>query len=141
MRLRQLCDESGQGLITGVIVIGALLVPLLFIIPLFARVELAHLAAEQTARDAVRSAVEAPDPDHAHAAADQALARGHARDHAPLDLTLSGDWHRGSVLRADARATVSLGRLPGLGRIGHVTVRADARAPIDRYRSLRETTP
>lgn len=137
---RRLRDESGSSLITGIIVIGALLIPLLFLIPLFARVELAHLATEQAARDAVRSAALAPNAATAHDAAEAALARAHARGMpGSLAVTVSGEWERGSVLRADARSTVTLGRLPGLGRIGKVTVRAHARAPVDRYRSLDRT--
>ena len=134
---RRLRDESGQSLITGVIVIGALLIPLLFLIPLFARVELAHLAAEQTARDAARSAALAPTASAAHDAAEAALLRARARDTpGSLDVSISGEWERGAILRADARSTVTIGRLPGLGRIGKVTVRAHARAPVDQYRSL-----
>lgn len=134
--MRRLRDESGTGIITGVLLVGGLLVAVLFLIPLFARVEMAQMTAEQAVRDAVRSAVEAPTADTVQAAADDALSRARAGARDPLDLTLSGDWQRGGVLRADAQATVSIGRLPGLGRIGRISLRAHARAPIDRYRSL-----
>lgn len=134
---RRLRDESGQSLITGVIVIGALLIPLLFLIPLFARIELAHLAAEQTARDAARSAALVPTASAAHDASEAALARARERDTpGSLAVSVSGEWERGAILRTDARSTVTIGRLPGLGRSGKVTVRAHARAPVDRYRSL-----
>jgi hypothetical protein len=136
--LRRIRDEeAGSSLITGLLVIGALLVPLLFVVPLFARVEMAHLTAEQVARDAVRSAVQAPTADLAQAAADRARARAHGL----ISLSLSGDWRRGGVLRADARTTVSFGTLPGLGRIGRVMVSAHARGPIDAYRSLPGAVP
>lgn len=138
---RRLSDEAGSSLITGVVVIGGLMVPVLFLVLLFARVELAHLAAEQAARDAVRSAAQAPDLDRASAAVDLAAARARTIDGAPVRVSLSGEWQRGSVLQADARTTVSLGRLPGLGRFGRVTVHARARAPLDSYRSLAGAAP
>jgi hypothetical protein len=138
---RRVSDESGSSLITGVLVIGALMVPVLFLVPLFARVELAHLAAEQTARDAVRSAAQAPDLDRANSAVDLAAARARGDGRAPVRVSLSGEWRRGSVLQATARTTVTIGRLPGLGRFGRVTVQARARAPLDQYRSLAGATP
>lgn len=134
-RIRE--EESGSSLVTGLLLIGALLIPLLFIVPLFARVETARLAVEQAARDAVRSAAQAPTADLAHEAAERAEARASG----DVSLTLSGDWRRGGVLRADARTTVALGELPGLGRVGRVTVRARARAPIDAYRSMPGAPP
>lgn len=138
---RRLRDEAGSSLLTGAVVIGGLMVPVLFLVLLFARVELAHLAAEQTARDAVRSAAQAPDFDRASAAVDLAAARARTIDGTPVRVSLSGEWQRGSVLQADARTTVSLGRLPGLGRFGRVTVHARARAPLDSYRSLTGAAP
>lgn len=138
---RRLRDETGSSLITGLLVIGALMVPVLFLVPLFAPVELAHLAAEQAARDAVRSAAQAPDLDRASAAVDLAADRARADDGTPIRVSLSGEWRRGSVLQADARTTVTIGRLPGLGRFGRVTVEARARAPLDQYRSLAGVAP
>jgi hypothetical protein len=138
---RRLHDETGSSLITGTIVIGALMVPILFLVLLFARVELAHLAAEQAARDAVRSAAQAPDQEGASAAVDLAAARAPTVDGAPVRVALSGEWQRGSVLQADARTTVAIGRLPGLGRFGRVTVEARARTPLDQYRSLAGAAP
>jgi hypothetical protein len=76
---RRLRSERGEGLIAGLLLIAGVLVPLMFIVPLFGRIESAHLAAQQTARDAVRSAALAPDDAHAHAAAQAAVAVARAQ--------------------------------------------------------------
>ena len=52
--LHKLRDESGEGLITGLIILAGILIPLMFIVPLFGRIETARLAVEQAARDGVR---------------------------------------------------------------------------------------
>src|SRR5262249_58453784 len=71
-------EERGQALISGLILLAGVLLPLLFLVPLFARVEQGRLAAEQAARDAVRAAVESPSPTAAEAAARAAGGRGRA---------------------------------------------------------------
>jgi hypothetical protein len=129
-------EERGDGLITGLILTAGVLVPLMFIVPLFARIESAHLAVQQAARDAVRSATLAPDAGQAQAAAQSAAAAARAQTGQPISLTLSGQFARGSVLTADARASVALASLPGLGSFGTITVTGRASAPVDRYRSL-----
>jgi hypothetical protein len=132
---RARCD-AGQALVSGLILLAGVLIPLLFLVPLFARVEQGRLAAEQAARDAVRSAVQAPSAPAAVAAADDAVARARTQTGQPLELSLDGQFGRGSVLRAVVRAEVDLARIPLFGAIGTVEVSGDAAAPVDRYRSL-----
>ena len=128
--------EDGQALISGLLLLTAVLVPLLFLVPLFARVEQGRLAAEQAARDAVRAAVQAPSSTDAEAAAEAAVARAREQTGQPLELVLEGAFARGSVLRARVRSEVDLARIPLFGPIGTVEVSGDAAAPVDRYRSL-----
>ena len=133
---RRLRDERGQGLITALILLAGVLLPLLFLVPLFARLEQGRLAAEQAARDAVRAAVEAPNPDAARAAAATALARARAQTGQPLRLELNGQFARGGVLTARVRTSVALASLPLVGRFGTIELDGRASAPVDRYRSL-----
>jgi hypothetical protein len=128
--------EGGQALVSGLIVLAGVLLPLLFLVPLFARVEQGHLAAEQAARDAIRAAVQAPSAGAAQAAAQTAVRRAEAQTGEALELTLEGAFGRGSVLRARVRGRVDLARLPLFGAIGTVEVQGHAAAPVDRYRSL-----
>ncbi|HEX7298895.1 MAG TPA: hypothetical protein VF257_07790 [Solirubrobacteraceae bacterium] len=134
----RLRGERGEGLITGLLLTAGVLVPLMFIVVLFGRIESAHLAAQQAARDAVRSAALAPDDAHAQAAARSAVSTARAQTGVPLNLTLAGRFARGATMTANTTATVALGTLPGLGNFGTVTVHGRASAPIDRYRSLLE---
>jgi hypothetical protein len=134
--LTRLRSDSGEGLITGLMLTAGVLVPLMFIVVLFGRIETAHLAAQQAARDAVRSAALAPDDAHAQAAAQSAVSTARAQTGVPLNLTLGGRFARGSTMTASTSATVALGRLPGLGSFGTITVHGRASAPIDRYRSI-----
>ena len=129
-------SESGQALISGLILLAGVLIPLLFLVPLFARVEQGRLAAEQAARDAVRAAVQSPSPTAAEAAAEAAVARARTQTGEPLELTLEGEFGRASVLRARVRTDVDLASIPFFGAIGTVEVSGDAAAPVDRYRSL-----
>ena len=129
-------EERGQALISGLILLAGVLLPLLFLVPLFARVEQGRLAAEQAARDAVRAAVESPSPTAAEAAARAAVARARAQTGQELELSLDGEFARGSVLRAHVRGEVALASLPLFGSIGSVEVSGKAAAPVDRYRSL-----
>jgi hypothetical protein len=133
VRLR---DQSGQALVTGLLLVAGVLVPLLFVVPLFARVESTRLAAEQAARDAVRSAAKAPSRAAADVAARQALARANRGSGARLDIALSGRFARGEVLRAEVTARVPLADIGGGAGIGSVPIRATAHAPVDHYRSL-----
>lgn len=135
-RLPRTHSEDGQALISGLLLLAAVLLPLLFLVPLFARVEQGRLAAEQAARDAVRAAVQAPSPTGAEAAAEAAVARAREQTGQPLELALEGAFGRGSLLRAKVRAEVDLARIPLFGPIGTVEVVGDAAAPVDRYRSL-----
>ena len=134
--LSRVRSESGQALISGLILLAGVLIPLLFLVPLFARVEQGRLAAEQAARDAVRAAVQSPSATSAEAAAEAAVARAQAQTGQPLVLTLEGEFARASVLRARVRTDVDLASIPLFGAIGTVEVSGDAAAPVDRYRSL-----
>ena len=129
-------SESGQALISGLILLAGVLIPLMFLVPLFARLEQGRLAAEQAARDAVRAAVQSPSPGAAETAAQAAVARARMQTGQPLELTLEGEFARASVLRARVRADVDLASIPLFGSIGTVEVSGDAAAPVDRYRSL-----
>jgi hypothetical protein len=133
---RRARHEEGQALVSGLILLAGVLIPLLFVVPLFARVEQGRLAAEQAARDAVRSAVQSPSAPAAKDAAVAAVARAREQTGLPLELTLEGQFGRGSVLRAVIRTDVDLARIPLFGAIGTVEVAGDAAAPVDRYRSL-----
>ncbi|HWQ24765.1 MAG TPA: hypothetical protein VNK94_11725 [Gaiellaceae bacterium] len=128
--------ESGQALISGLMLLAGVLIPLLFLVPLFARVEQGRLAAEQAARDAVRAAVQSPSATAAADAAEQAVARARTQTGEPLQLTLEGEFARGNVLHARVRSEVALASIPLFGAIGTVEVAGDAAAPVDRYRSL-----
>ena len=66
----------------------------------------------------------------------QAVERARAESGQTLELTLDGEFGRGTVLRAVVRADVDLARIPLFGAIGTVQVSGDAAAPVDRYRSL-----
>ncbi|MFI4991560.1 MAG: hypothetical protein ACHQHO_11705 [Solirubrobacterales bacterium] len=133
---RTLGGERGEGLITGLILLAGVLVPLMFIVPLFGRIETAHLAVQQAARDAVRSATLAPNDSQAQAAAQNAASLAHTQTGIPLHLTLTGRFSRGSVLTASANASIKLGTFPGLGAFGTIAVQGHASAPVDAYRSL-----
>jgi hypothetical protein len=133
---RRLRDERGQGLISALILLAGVLLPLLFLVPLFARLEQGRLAAEQAARDAVRAAVEAPNPNAAQTAADNALARARAQTGEPLRLELDGQFARGGVLTARVHTSVAFASLPVVGRFGTIELSGRASAPVDRYRSL-----
>jgi hypothetical protein len=136
----RLRDESGQELIASLLLLSGALLPLLFLIAAFARIEHARLATAQAARDAVRVAVEAPSAAQAQQAAEQALARAQAQSGMPLQLQLQlqldGTFGRGQTLRADTSVEVALGALPFIGSIGSFNVHSSASAPVDAYRSL-----
>src|ERR671931_253120 len=113
-------EERGQGLISALILLAGVLLPLLFLVPLFARLEQGRLAAEQTARDAVRDAVEAPNASAAQAAADGAVTRARAQTGEPLRLELDGTFTRGGVLTARVHTNVALASLPIIGGVGAI---------------------
>jgi hypothetical protein len=138
--MRQLASrmrsERGEGLIAGLIVLAGVLVPLMFIVPLFGRIETSRLAVQQAAREAVRSATLAPDAAQARSAARQAAATARSQTGVPLRLTLSGRFARGGTLTANTSTSVPLGTIAGLGTIGTIDVRGQASAPVGQYRSL-----
>lgn len=135
----KLVDERGEAaMVSGLLLLIGVLIPLMFLIGLFARVELAQVDSQQAARDAVRSAVQAPNATQANAAATEAVARERSADGVPLSLSLTGTYGRGQVMSAHVTTTVPIGTLPFLGHFGTVVVHGQASAPVDRYRSLIE---
>ena len=139
--LRRLRGESGEGIVSALLLLGGVLVPLLFLIALVGQVEQGRLAASQAARAAVRAAVEAPSASAAQTAAQQQLTTEQSQTGTALQLQLSGSFERGGVLEADVSGQVHVGRLPLLGDFGTITVHATASAPIDTYRSLPGVEP
>ena len=133
---RKLRGEEGQGLVTALLLLAGVLLPVMFLVVVFARIEQGRLAAAQAARDAVRAAVEAPTATDAQQAANDALARAQIQTGVPLHLQLQGTFARGAVLRAETSAQIGLASLPFIGQLGTITVRGNAAAPVDAYRSL-----
>jgi type II secretory pathway component PulM len=135
----KLAGERGEAaMVSGVLLLAGVLIPLMFLIPLYARIELAQVDSQQAARDAVRSAVQAPNASAANAAATGAVAREQVADNLPLSLALTGTFSRGQVMSAQVTTRVPIGTLPFLGHFGTITVHGRANAPVDRYRSLLE---
>lgn len=138
----RLSEQRGEAaILSGLLLLAGVLIPLMFLIPLFARIELAQVDAQQAARDAVRSAVQAPDGTAAHAAAHAALTREAAGSSAPLALSLNGAYTRGASMTASVTTSVPIGSLPLPGHFGTITIHAHASAPVDRYRSILEGAP
>lgn len=136
-RLRR--DESGEGLISGLILMAGVMLPLMFLIAIFGQLLTARLATEQAARDAVRSAVQAPTPSQARADARAALGRAQGgQGRGQLRLALGGEFQPGEVMTARVTTSVPIGTVPLLGSFGTVTVTGRASAPVDRYRSVLE---
>ena len=132
----RLRDECGEGMISALMLLGGVLVPLVFLVALFARIEQGRLAAAQAAQAAVRAAVQSPSADAAQASAERQLGDEQAQTHARLRLQLAGSFERGGIIEADVTGEIPVGHLPVLGDFGTMTVHATARAPVDRYRSL-----
>lgn len=135
--LRKLGREDGElGIVSALLLLGGVLLPIMFIVVAFARIENGRLAAAQAARDAVRAAVEAPTPTGAQQAADDAIARAQTQTGVPLQLRLDGTFARGAVVHAETTAQIALASVPFIGQLGTITVHGNAAAPIDTYRSL-----
>jgi hypothetical protein len=135
--LRKLRREEGElGLVSALLLLGGVLLPIMFIVVAFARIENGRLAAAQAARDAVRSAVEAPSATGAQQAADDAVAREQLQTGVPLQFQLAGTFARGAILHAETTAQIALASVPFIGRLGTITVHGSAAAPVDAYRSL-----
>jgi len=135
--LRKLQREEGElGLVSALLLLAGVLLPIMFIVVAFARIENGRLAAAQAARDAVRAAVEAPTPTGAQQAADDAIARAQTQTGVPLQLQLAGTFARGAVLEAKTSAQIGLASLPFIGQLGTISVHGSAAAPVDTYRSL-----
>jgi hypothetical protein len=139
---RRLAGERGEAaMVSGLLLLAGVLIPLMFLIALYARIELAQLDSQQAARDAVRSAVQAANPTAANTAATEAVTRERAASGMPLSLSLTGTFARGQVMSARVTTRVPIGTLPFLGHFGTITVHGRASAPIGRYRSLLEGNP
>ena len=135
--LRKLRQEEGElGLVSALLLLAGVLLPIMFIVVVFARIENGRLAAAQAARDAVRAAVEAPTATGAQQAADDAIARAQMQSGVPLQLQLEGTFARGAVVHAQTSAQIDLASLPFIGQLGTITVHGSAAAPVDAYRSL-----
>jgi hypothetical protein len=135
--LEKLRREEGElGMVSALLLLAGVLLPIMFIVVAFARIENGRLAAAQAARDAVRAAVEAPTPSDAQQAADDAIVRAQAQTGVPLQLQLDGTFARGAVLQAQTSAQIGLASLPFIGQLGTITVHGSAAAPVDAYRSL-----
>lgn len=135
--LRKLRREEGElGLVSALLLLAGVLLPIMFIVVAFARIENGRLAAAQAARDAVRSAVEAPTATDAQQAADDAIARAQLQTGVPMQLQLAGTFARSAVLHAETTAQIPLASVPFIGRLGTITVHGSAAAPVDTYRSL-----
>jgi Flp pilus assembly protein TadG len=135
--LRKLRREEGElGLVSALLLLAGVLLPIMFIVVAFARIENGRLAVAQAARDAVRAAVQAPTPTDAQQAADQAITRAQTQTGVPLQLQLDGTFARGAVLYAQTSAQIGLASVPFIGRLGTITVHGSAAAPVDSYRSL-----
>jgi hypothetical protein len=135
--LQKLRREEGElGIVSALLLLAGVLLPIMFIVVAFARIENGRLAVSQAARDAVRAAVEAPTASDAQQAADDAIARAHAQTGVPLQLELGGTFARGAVLHAQTSAQIALASVPFIGRLGTITVHGSAAAPVDTYRSL-----
>jgi hypothetical protein len=123
-------------MLSALMLLAGVLIPILFLVPLFGRIEQGRLAAGQAAREAVRAAVQAPSPDAANEAAQQALADAQSSGSTQLEMRLTGTFAPGGTLQADVVGSVPLGSLPVLGNFGTVHVHGQARAPVDAYRSV-----
>jgi hypothetical protein len=135
--LEKLRREDGElGMLSALLLLAGVLLPIMFIVVAFARIETGRLAAAQAARDAVRAAVEAPTPTGAQQAANDAIARAQTQTGVPLQLQLDGTFARGAVLHAETSAQIGLASLPFIGQLGTITVHGNAAAPVDAYRSL-----
>src|SRR4051794_33755894 len=135
--LRKLRREEGElGLVSALLLLAGVLLPIMFIVVAFARIENGRLAATQAARDAVRAAVEAPTATDAQQAADDSIARAQTQSGVPLQLQLRGTFARGAVLHAETTAQIGLASVPFIGQLGTITVHGRAAAPVDTYRSL-----
>jgi len=133
---QRLAAEHGDGVVSALLLLAGVLLPLFFLIPLAARLELAQLTLQQTARDAARAASEAATPPLALPAAQAALARARASSRLPLQLSLRGSLIRGATISATVSAPTEPLTLPGLGSVGGIRLSSTATVPVDRYRSL-----
>jgi len=134
--IAQADGERGEGMVAALLLLAGALLPLLFLLSLFARVEQARLIASQAAWASVRAAVLAPSAQAAQSDAVAELAAAQAETAASLGLRLAGSFARGGLLSAEVSAEIPIGELPFLGGLGTVRLEASARAPVGAYRSF-----
>ena len=130
-------NQRGEAIIETLLLLAGALLPLLALIGLTARLELARLGVDQTARDAARAASQAATSTAATAAAQSALHRAQQQSPNELTLTLRGQLVRGEAFTATVTSTVNLAG-PGswLGPLASVRISGQATIPVDQYRSL-----
>ncbi len=137
IRLRR--QEEGQAAIELVLVAPALLLALAVMLGA-GRLLSTRAALDAVAREAGRSAVEAPDPRSAIQMGEQAASTAAAAyGLSPANLSVAidpGTFARGGTVRVNATYRVGLGDLPLLGvGIRGVTLHAVHLEPIDPYKS------
>jgi hypothetical protein len=136
-RSRRNAHERGEALVETLLLLAGALLPLLALIALTARLELARLSVDQTARDAARAASQATSGPAASAAAQSALRRAQQHSTNQLTLSLRGQLVRGGAFTATVTSSVDLAALgPLVGALARVRISAQATIPVDRYRSL-----
>lgn len=128
--------DGGESPISALALLAGVLLPLLFVVPLTSRLELARLACEQAARDAVRAAAQEQTPAAAERAAQAAVAAQAEATRLPLRLEIRGSLRRDGRISTIVSVRVRLVRLPGSDPLPAVLVQGRAWSPIDRYRSL-----
>lgn len=133
-------EERGDGLIDGLIILIGILIPLMFIVPLFGRIESARLAVQQASQDAVRAATLSATSQQANTAAQAAISTTGQESNTSIQGSLTGQFARGSVLTVSAHTTINAVAIPGLVSFGSVTISGQASAPVDQYRSLLPTS-
>lgn len=130
-------NETGEALVETLLLLAGALLPLLALIALSARLELARLGVDQTARDVARAASQAATAAAASAAAQAALRQAQQEGPNQLTLSLRGQLVRGGAFTATVTSSVELAGLGSLlGRLASVRISGQATIPVDRYRSL-----
>ena len=133
----RLRSTRGDALIETLFLLAGALLPLLALLALTSRIELAHLTVEQTARAAARAASEATTQTGATIAAETIRRQTAETSGEPLSLQLGGQLQPGSSFTATLTTTIhSVPFAVLLGEPAALTVAGRATVPVDRYRSL-----
>ena len=114
-----------------------MLIPLIYLVALFGRIEQGRLAVSQAAAGGGPRRRRSADRRRRAGGRRAAARRRTGTDRARRSrLELGGSFERGGVLEAEVSGQIAIGQLPLLGDFGTITVQASARAPVDQYRSL-----